>query len=58
MSHQTRWTVRNVDPAALEMLNRVREGCGLTTGELLSDALRKWYDQLPEIEEDYLTGRT
>jgi hypothetical protein len=47
-----RWTVRNLDPAALEMLNRVREACNQTAGALLSDAIFQWYRELPEIEGD------
>lgn len=51
MSAQARWTVRDLDPEALEMLHRVRGTCGLTLGVLLSDAVRTWYDGLPEIDE-------
>jgi hypothetical protein len=52
MSDQTKWTVRNFDSEALGMLRRVRDTCGQTLGSLLSDAIRAWYADLPEIEDD------
>lgn len=51
MSDQVKWTVRNIDTAALEMLHRVRDTCGQTLGALVSDAVRVWYDSLPEIDD-------
>lgn len=47
-----RWTVRDVDADALEMIRLVRAHCGLSMGVLLSDAIRVWYDALPEIDDD------
>lgn len=49
---ENRWTVRGVDADAVEMVRRVRETCGLPTGELLSAAIRAWFAELPEIDED------
>jgi hypothetical protein len=46
-----RWTVRNVDSDALELLFQVRDACNLPTGVLLSEALRQWYEALPALEE-------
>lgn len=48
---ENRWTVRGVDPEAIEMIRVVREACGLPTGELLSDAIRVWYAALPELDD-------
>ncbi len=47
---ENRWTVRSVDPEAIEMIRLVRETCGLTTGELVSAAVRDWFERLPEVE--------
>lgn len=48
---ENRWTVRGVDPEAIEMIRVVRDACGLPTGELVSDAIRIWYSGLPEIDD-------
>jgi len=44
-----RWTVRGVDPEARQLLVEVRDACGLTTGALLSDAIRRWHKRLPVL---------
>ena len=49
---ENRWTVRGVDPEAIEMIRVVREACGLANGALLSDAIRVWYECLQEIEDE------
>lgn len=48
---ENRWTVRGVDRDAMELVRLVRETCGLPTGELLSDAIRVWFENLPEIDD-------
>lgn len=48
---ENRWTVRGVDPDAVELVRVVRETCGLPTGTLLSDAIRVWFEHLPEIDD-------
>lgn len=47
-----RWTVRGVDPEALDMFARVRNACGQTSGALLSDAIRTWYWALPQLDTE------
>jgi hypothetical protein len=47
----SRWTVRNVDRDALELLFQVRAACNWSTGDLLSEALRQWYRTLPELDQ-------
>jgi len=47
-----RWTVRNVDPEAIQLLEEVSETSGLTFGELLTDAIETWYDGLPEEDHE------
>lgn len=44
-----RWTIRGVDPEARRLLLEVRDVCGLSTGLLVSDAIRRWYRRLPTI---------
>ncbi len=47
-----RWTVRNVDPDAVELIEEVAETSGSMFGELLTDAIETWYNQLPEEDEE------
>ena len=47
-----RWTVRNVDPVAVQLLEEIAETSGACFGELLSEAIETWYDQLPEEDEE------
>ena len=46
-----RWGVRNVSPAALQLLKEVAETSGVSFGELVTDAIETWYHQLP-FEDD------
>ncbi len=50
--HSYRWTVRNVDPEAIQLLEEVAETSGCTFGELLTDAIETWYHGLPEEADD------
>ena len=43
-----RWCVRNVDADALDLLRKVRERRGVSTGVLLSRAIRVWHSTLTE----------
>jgi hypothetical protein len=44
-----RWTVRNVDHEAIQLLRSVQQdNPEFTLGELLSDAIRYWYENLDE----------
>jgi hypothetical protein len=47
-----RWTVRGVDSEALRLLREAqRVNWPATQGELVSEAIRCWYDQLPEADD-------
>ena len=52
MTNAEKWTVRNVTPEALEMLQEVSQNSGAPMGELLSDAVADWYQRLPETTEE------
>lgn len=52
MSDTKRWSVRGVDPEALELLLIVQGVCGQTLGALLSDAIRDWYNRLPTVDHE------
>jgi hypothetical protein len=52
MTNPQKWTVRNVDAAALEMLHDVKELSGVPLGALVSEAVADWYSHLPESQED------
>ena len=45
-----RRTIRGIDDEAWEMLVEVREINEASTGALVSEALRLWYEQLPVTE--------
>ncbi len=47
-----RWTVRNVDPEAIELIEEIAETSGCTFGELVTDAIETWYEQLPEEDDE------
>jgi hypothetical protein len=50
-----RWTVRNVDPQAVELLHSVKQDNPESTlGELLSEAIQDWYENLEEVESNEL----
>jgi len=52
MTNATKWTVRNIDPTALEMLQEVRTVTGQPMGALISEAVTEWYSRLPEITDE------
>ena len=52
MTEEVRWSVRGVEVEALEMLREVYDECCCPMGYLLSEAIRVWYDGLPEEEEE------
>lgn len=41
-----RWTVRNVDSAAIDMIEEGRQRFGASSGELVSAAIRAWHADL------------
>jgi hypothetical protein len=47
-----RWTVRNVDPETIEIINLMRVSSGMTAGELLDEAVSDWYENLEEDDEE------
>ena len=47
-----RWTVRNVDPEAVELIEEIAETSGLTYGELVTEAIVTYYDQLPFQDDE------
>ena len=49
MSH--RWTVRNIDADALDLLREVHAQRGVPMGVLLSRAIRVWHGSLTEAVE-------
>lgn len=46
-----KWTVRNIEPEAINMIAVMAEKSGWTYGELVSDAIAVWYDSLPYEDE-------
>ena len=46
-----RWTVRNMDPEAIDLIEEVASTSGLCFGELASEAIFSWYENLPEDGE-------
>lgn len=52
MQESKRWTVRNVDPETIQIINQMREFSGFTAGELLNEAVSDWYENLEEDDED------
>jgi len=47
-----RWTVRNIDAAALDLLRKVHEQRGVAMGVLLTRAIRVWHASLTEMHDD------
>jgi hypothetical protein len=48
-----RWTVRRVDPQAIQALHEVKAvNPGTTLGQLLSEAIQDWYDNLEEQTDE------
>ena len=47
----TRWTVRNVDRAAIAKLHEVAEISGESIGVLLTAAIHDWYRRLPTVDD-------
>ena len=45
-----KWCVRNLDPQVLHLLREVKETSGLGYGQLVSAAITKVYDNVPEDE--------
>ncbi len=45
-----KWCVRNLDPQVLHLLREVKETSGLGYGELVSEAITDWFENLPEDE--------
>ena len=43
-----RWSVRGLDPTVLDMLKEVRQTSGFGYGQLVSEAIADWYENLPE----------
>lgn len=52
MSGLKRWTIRNVDPETIEIINLMRAQSGATAGELVSEAILDWFENLEEDGED------
>lgn len=52
MSDSKRWTIRNVDPETIEIINLVRAQSGATAGELVSEAILDWFENLEEEDDD------
>ena len=46
-----KWTIRNVEPEAIEMIAIMAEKSGWKYGALISDAIAVWYDALPYEDE-------
>lgn len=47
-----KWTIRNIPHQIIDMLREVQEMSGVNLGILLSEAVRYWYQDLPEVEVD------
>lgn len=49
-----RWTIRNIDPETVAMINEIRAHSDVTSGELVNEAVVYWFESLDEEdEEDY-----
>ncbi|MFV2041325.1 MAG: hypothetical protein ACC644_04965 [Candidatus Hydrothermarchaeales archaeon] len=57
MKHNYRWTVRNLDPGALQVLHEAQElNPDRTLGSLVSEAVLDWWENLPDNESDMNAG--
>ena len=53
MKHNYRWTVRNLDPSALEVLHEAQElNPERTLGSLVSEAVWDWWENIPDDDPD------
>lgn len=52
MTNCKKWTVRNLDSEAFELLSTMKTETGWTYGDLLSEAISEWYENLPETEDE------
>ena len=51
-----RWTIRNVEPSARELVEEVHAVTGIPYGRLVSEALEVWYATLPPDDGETLLG--
>lgn len=47
-----RWTIRNIDPETIAIINAVRAHSGATSGDLVNEAVMDWYENLDEDDEE------
>lgn len=50
---QKRWTIRGVQPEAIDLIQEVRATSGQTLGELVREAILNWYAGPPEAGEGH-----
>jgi len=47
-----RYSIRGLDQEVIDMIREVREFSRIEIGELIGQAVREWYNRLPEIEPE------
>lgn len=47
-----RWTVRNVNPETIKIINLMSAFSGVTTGEILNEAVSDWFENLEEEDDE------
>ncbi len=52
MRTKYRWTVRNVEPGNLRLLEEIKGTTGRCYGDLINEAIEYWYESLPEDEQE------
>lgn len=52
MSELKRWTIRNIDPDTIAIINEIRDQSGTTSGALVNEAILDWYENLEEADAD------
>ena len=52
MSELKRWTIRNVDPETIAIINSICAQSGATAGELVNEAILDWFENLEEDGEE------
>ncbi len=52
MSDFKRWTIRNIDPETIAIINDMRTQSGASSGELVNEAILDWYENLEEEDDE------
>ena len=52
MINLKRWTIRNIDPEMIAVINDIRGQSGATSGALVNEAILDWYENLEEEDAE------